>query len=52
MCKNIKLTVLCLIDRHECLNMGGMEKMDAIKLMSQDSLKAEKPVFEIGDTIL
>ena len=25
--------------------------MDAIKLMSQDSLKAEKPVFEIGDTV-
>ena len=25
--------------------------MDAIRLMSQDSLKAEKPVFEIGDTV-
>ena len=25
--------------------------MDAIKLISQDSLKAEKPVFEIGDTV-
>ena len=25
--------------------------MDAIKLMSQYSLKAEKPVFEIGDTV-
>lgn len=25
--------------------------MDAIKLISQSSLKAEKPVFEIGDTV-
>ena len=25
--------------------------MDAIKLMAQSSLKAEKPVFEIGDTV-
>ena len=25
--------------------------MDALKLIAQDSLKAEKPAFEIGDTI-
>ena len=25
--------------------------MDALKLIAQDSLKAEKPSFEIGDTI-
>ncbi len=25
--------------------------MDAIKLITQSSLKAEKPVFEIGDTV-
>ena len=25
--------------------------MDALKLIAQDSLKAEKPAFEVGDTI-
>ncbi len=25
--------------------------MDALKLIAQDSLKAEKPAFEIGDTV-
>ena len=34
--------------RHECLNIIFL---DAIKAISQDSLKAEVPQFSIGDTI-
>jgi large subunit ribosomal protein L19 len=31
--------------------LGGFKKMDALKLISQDSLKAETPELNIGDTV-
>jgi len=31
--------------------LGGNLSMDALKLISQDSVKSEMPVFEIGDTV-
>lgn len=31
--------------------IGGKITMDALKLIAQDSLKAELPVIEIGDTV-
>mgnify|MGYP003623426223 CR=1 FL=1 len=36
---------------HECLNTKGESEVDALKLIAQDSLKAEKPSVEVGDTV-
>lgn len=40
-------------NRYECLNDYDMEEyqMDAIKMISQDSMKEELPQFSIGDTV-
>ena len=45
-----KKTVLCLL-RHECLQIKEDTKMDALKLITSDSLKAEAPAIAIGDTV-
>ena len=36
--------------RQECLKSGGIT-MDALKLISDASLKSEVPAFEVGDTV-
>ncbi len=49
--KSIKAGGPLPIYGYERLNTLGGNKMDSLKLISQDSLKAEPPVFQIGDTV-
>ena len=44
----LKLTVLCFT--HECLKIGG-KKMDVLEMIVTDSIKENRPQFEIGDTV-